>query len=164
MAVMPKGADTEEPDAGHGEEQAAAEPHSDIVARLLEYQRRLREETGGEPAPFKEREASSPPIEDERVPSVQSDTPEERSEPEVHPAEQEPATPELAEPELAEPELAEPELAEPEPAPRVPAEASSEPPDARQLKERIDRLDETLARISAMLPLLKGETKRDPDP
>ena len=130
---------------------------------MLEYQRRLREETGGEPAPFKEREASSPPIEDERVPSVQSDTPEERSEPEVHPAEQEPATPELAEPELAEPELAEPELAEPEPAPRVPAEASSEPPDARQLKERIDRLDETLARISAMLPLLRGGADRGED-
>ena len=40
---------------------------------------------------------------------------------------------------------------------------SSEPPDARQLRERIDRLDETLARISGMLLLLKGETKRDPE-
>jgi hypothetical protein len=29
------------------------------------------------------------------------------------------------------------------------------------LKERINRLDETLARISEMLPLLTGETKRD---
>ena len=40
---------TEEPDADRGEQQAA-EPHADIVARLLEYQRRLREETGGETA------------------------------------------------------------------------------------------------------------------
>jgi hypothetical protein len=40
---------TEEPDADRGEEHAA-EPHADIVARLLEYQRRLREETGGETA------------------------------------------------------------------------------------------------------------------
>jgi hypothetical protein len=152
MAVMPKGADTEGPDAGHGEEQAAAEPHSDIVARLLEYQRRLREETGGEPAPFKEREASPPPIE-ERVPSDQSDASEESSEPEPQPA--------GPDPQSAEPD---PQSAEPAPPPQVPADASSEPPDARQLKERIDRLDETLARISAMLPLLKGETKRDPDP
>jgi hypothetical protein len=37
----------------------------------------------------------------------------------------------------------------------------SEPPDARTLKERINRLDETLAQISEMLPLLTGETKRD---
>ena len=56
------------------------------------------------------------------------------------------------------------EPAEPEPALSVSDEEASEPPDARQLKERIDRLDETLARISAMLPLLKGETKRDPEP
>jgi hypothetical protein len=39
----------------------------------------------------------------------------------------------------------------------------SGPPDARTLKERIDRLDETLARISEVLPLLRGETKRDPE-
>ena len=161
MAVMPKGADTEGPDAGHGEEQAAAEPHSDIVARLLEYQRRLREETGGEPAPFKEREASSPPIE-ERVPSDQSDASEESPEPDPQPAEPEPEPqPAEPDPQSAEPD---PQSAEPAPTPQVPADASSEPPDARQLKERIDRLDETLARISAMLPLLKGETKRDPDP
>ena len=43
-------------------------------------------------------------------------------------------------------------------------EEASKPPDARTLQERIDRLDETLARISSMLPLLKGETKRDPEP
>jgi hypothetical protein len=42
-------------------------------------------------------------------------------------------------------------------------EEASEPPDARTLKEQIDRLDETLARISEMLPLLRGETKRDPE-
>ena len=53
---------------------------------------------------------------------------------------------------------------EPEPTPRAPDEASPEPPDARQLRERIDRLDETLERIASMLPLLKGETKRDPEP
>ena len=56
------------------------------------------------------------------------------------------------------------EPAEPEPALAVSDEEASEPPDARTLKERIDRLDETLARIASMLPLLKGETKRDPEP
>ena len=40
---------TEEPAADPREEQTA-EPHADIVARLLEYQRRVREETGAEPA------------------------------------------------------------------------------------------------------------------
>lgn len=35
-------------------------------------------------------------------------------------------------------------------------ERGLEPPDGRQLRERIERLDETLARISAMLPLLRG--------
>jgi len=138
MAVMPKGADTEEPDAGNGEEQAAAEPHSDIVARLLEYQRRLREETGGEPAPFKEREAS-PAIEAEQVPSDATETPEDASEPE-EPSQQ------------------------PDLVPPAPDDEGSEPPDARTLKERIDRLDESLERIASMLPLLKGETKRDPEP
>jgi hypothetical protein len=137
MPVMPgKDHPTEEPAADPGPEQPAAEPHADIVARLLEYQRRLREETGEEPAPFKEREASRP-IEDERVPSDESEISEEASEPE--------------------------EPSQPDPAAPAPDEAGSEPPDARQLKERIDRLDETLARISAMLPLLKGEPKRDPE-
>jgi hypothetical protein len=37
-----------------------------------------------------------------------------------------------------------------------PDDADAQPPDARQLKERIERLDETLARISSMLPLLRG--------
>jgi hypothetical protein len=44
--------------------------------------------------------------------------------------------------------------------------AAGAPPediDARQLKERIDRLDETLARISAMLPLLRGGADRGGD-
>jgi hypothetical protein len=54
------------------------------------------------------------------------------------------------------------ESAELDPALRVAGDEGSEPPDARTLQQqRIDRLDETLARISAMLPLLKGETKRD---
>jgi hypothetical protein len=136
MGVMPEGRDNEAPDAGHGREQAAEASHADIVARLLEYQRRLREETGEEPAPFKEREAS-PPIEDERVPTDVIGISEEASEPE-EPSQSDPAAP-------------------------APDEAGSEPPDARQLKERIDRLDETLARISAMLPLLKGEPKHDPE-
>ena len=61
MAVMPEGRDTEEPDAGHGKEQAAEEPHADIVARLLEYRRRLREEIGGEPASFEEDSMRRPP-------------------------------------------------------------------------------------------------------
>jgi hypothetical protein len=41
---MPEGPDTEEPDAGHGNEQAAGAPPEDILARLLEYRRRLQEE------------------------------------------------------------------------------------------------------------------------
>ena len=45
---------------------------------------------------------------------------------------------------------------EPEHSLSVSDEESSESPDARQLRERIDRLDETLARISAMRPLLIG--------
>jgi len=137
MPVMP-GDDhpTEEPAADPGEQQAAAEPHADIVARLLEYQRRLREETGDKPAEAGERAWTPRTVEPD--PSAVAEASDDGSEPEGS----------------AEPN---------EPAPRSPEEASSEPPDARQLKERIDRLDETLARISAMLPLLKGETKRDPE-
>ena len=48
----------------------------------------------------------------------------------------------------------------PEPALGVSDDEDSEPPDARTVNERIERLDKTLARISAMLPLLRGETKR----
>jgi hypothetical protein len=142
MAVMPEGRDTEEPDAGHGKEQAAGAQHEDIVARLLEYRRRLREEIGGEPASFGEELDAPPSARVEHVPAETVAVSEEiRSEREAQP--------------------------EPEPTPRAPHEASSEPPDARQLKERIDRLDETLARISAMLPLLGGGDDRggdDPDP
>jgi hypothetical protein len=137
MPVMP-GDDhpTEEPTADPGKEQAAAEPHTDIVARLLEYQRRLREETGDKPA--EAGKGAWTPRRVEPDPSAVGETSDEGSEPA--------------------------ESAEPEPAPSVSDEEASEPPDARQLKERIDRLDETLARISAMLPLLKGETKREPEP
>jgi hypothetical protein len=50
------------------------------------------------------------------------------------------------------------ESAELDPALRVAGDEGSEPPDARTLQQqRIDRLDETLARISAMLPLLRGD-------
>ena len=136
MPVMP-GNDhpTEKPTADPGEEQAAAEPHADIVARLLEYQRRLREETGDKPAEAGERAWTPRTVEPD--PSAVGEASDEGSEPE--------------------------ESADPEPALSVSDEEASEPPDARQLKERIDRLDETLARISALLPLLKGETKRDPE-
>ena len=135
MPVMP-GDDhpTEEPTADPGKEQIAAEPHADIVARLLDYQRRLREETGDKSA-----EAGAGAWTPRRVepdPSAVGEASDEGSELE--------------------------ESAEPEPTLSVSDEEASEPPDARQLKERIDRLDETLARISAMLPLLKGETKGDP--
>jgi hypothetical protein len=139
---MPEGRDTEEPDAGHGDEQAAGAPPEDILARLLEYRRRLQEEIGGEPASFGEELDAPPSAHNEQVPAAPVAASEEsRSGREAQP--------------------------EPEPTPRMPDEASREPPDARQLKERIDRLDETLARISAMLPLLRGGADRggdDPDP
>ena len=140
MAVMPEGRDTEEPDAGHGGERAAGATHEDILAKLLEYRRRLQEEIGGEPAPFGD----------------------ELDAPHSAPAEDVPAEPVAVSEEIRS-ELEAP----PEPTPRAPDEASPESPDARQLKERIDRLDETLARISAMLPLLRGGADRggdDPDP
>jgi hypothetical protein len=135
MPVMP-GDDhpTEEPTADPGEKQTAAEPHADIVARLLDYQRRLREETGDKPA--EAGEGAWTPRRVEPDPSAVGETSDEGSDPA--------------------------RSVEPAPTLRVSGEEASEPPDVRQLKERIDRLDETLARISAMLPLLKGETKRDP--
>jgi hypothetical protein len=139
---MPEGRDTEEPDARNGNEQAAGAPPEDILARLLEYRRRLQEEIGGEPASFGEELDAPPSAQDEQVQAAPVAASEEtRSEREARP--------------------------EPEPTPRAPDEASREPPDARQLKERIDRLDETLARISAMLPLLRGGDDRgggDRDP
>ena len=139
MAVMPEGRDTEELDAGHGKEQAAGAAHAETVARLLEYHRRLREEIGGEPASFGEELDVPPPARIEHAPAEPVAVSEEiRSEREARP--------------------------EPEPTPRAPREASSEPLDARQLKERIDRLDEALARISAMLPLLRGGDDHDPNP
>jgi hypothetical protein len=145
MPVMPEeDHPTEDPTADPGKEPAAAEPHADIVARLLDYQRRLREETGDKPAGAGE--STWTPRRVEPDPSAVRETSGEPSVPE-----------EMAEPE---PEKA----AEPEPAISVSDAEASEPPDARTLQERIDRLDETLARISAMLPLLRGETKRDPEP
>jgi hypothetical protein len=136
MPLMP-GDDhpTEEPNADAGKEQPAAEPHADIVARLLDYQRRLREETGDKPGEGGESTWTPRRVEpDLSAVEETSDDPSELEDP-----------------------------AEFEPTLRVSDEEASEPPDARTLQERIDRLDETLARISAMLPLLKGETKRDPE-
>ena len=139
MAVMPEGRDTEEPDAGRGKEEAAGAAHADIVARLLEYRRMLREEIGGEPASFGEELDAPPSAHVEHVPAEPFAVSEEiRAEREARP--------------------------EPEPTRRAPHETSSEPPDTRQLKERIDRLDETLARISAMLQLLRGDGDHDPNP
>ena len=137
MAVMPEGRDTEEPDAGHGEEQIAGAPHEDILARLLEYRRRLQEEIGGDPASFGDERDAPRSTQVEHVPAEPDAVSEEtRSEREARP--------------------------ESEPTPRAPDEASREP-DTRQLKERIDRLDETLARISTMLPLLRGGDDRGGD-
>jgi hypothetical protein len=136
MAVMPEGRDTEEPDAGHGRERAAGATHEDILARLLEYRRRLQEEIGDEPASFDE-ERDAPP-------SARAE--------DVH-----------AEPIAVSEETRSEAQPEPGPTPRSPDEESREPPDARQLRERIDRLDETLARISAMLPLLRGGADRGGD-
>jgi hypothetical protein len=135
---MPEGRDTEEPDAGHGNEQASGAPPEDILARLLEYRRRLQEEIGGEPASLGEELDAPPSAQDEQVPAAPVAVSEEtRSEREARP--------------------------EPEHTPPAPQGASPERPDARQLKERIDRLDETLARISAMLPLLRGGADRAGD-
>jgi hypothetical protein len=133
---MPEGRDTEEPDAGHGNEQAAGAPPEDILARLLEYRRRLQEEIGDEPASFGEELDAPHSARAEDVP---------------------------AEPVAVSEETRSEREAQPEPTPRAPDEASREPPDSRQLKERIDHLDETLARISAMLPLLRGGDDRGGD-
>jgi hypothetical protein len=142
MAVMAEGRDTEEPDAGHGKERAAGATHEDILAKLLEYRRRLQEEIRGEPASFGE----------------------ELDAPHAARAEDAPAEPVAVSEEIRWEGEARPE---PEPTPPAPDEASPDSPDARQLRERIDRLDETLARITAMLPLVRGGADRggdDPDP
>ena len=136
---MPKGAGTDEgPGADADDEQAAGTPHADIVERLLEYQRRLREETEGETPTFRGVRDARPFTDVEPDPAEPSARSETRPEPEP------------------------PALAEPEPA--ASADVVSEPPDARQLQERIARLDETLARISAMLPLLRGGDDREQKP
>jgi hypothetical protein len=136
MAVMPEGRDTEEPDAGHGKERAAGATHEDILARLLEYRRRLQEEIGGEPASLGE-ELDAPHF------ARAEDVP--------------------AEPVAVSEEIRSEREAQPEPTPRAPDEATPESLDAHRLKERIERLDETLARISAMLPLLRGGPDRGGD-
>ena len=138
MAVMPKGADTEEPDADTGKEPAARAPHADIVARLLEYQRSLREQTGWEEPTFGGKGDASPPKHVEPIPSEPSATSGSGSEPDP--------------------------LAGPEPEPGGTDGVGSGPPEVHQLKERIDRLDQTLARISSMLPLLRGGDDRDAEP
>ena len=81
MPVMP-GDDhpTEEPTADPGKEPAAAEPHADIVARLLDYQRRLREETGDKPG--EAGQSTWTPRRVEPDPSAVGETSEEGSEPE----------------------------------------------------------------------------------
>ena len=106
MAVMPEGRDTEEPDAGHGNEQAAGAPE-DILARLLEYRRRLQEEIGGEPASFGEEPDAPHSARAEDVPAAPVAASEEiRSEREAQPEpEPTPAQPEPAQPKNPEPEL-----------------------------------------------------------
>ena len=115
---MPKGAGTNEgPGADPGEEQAAGTPHADIVERLLEYQRRLREETEGETPTFGAVRDAPPPTDVE---------------------------PDPVEPIAESPTGSKPEPpAESEPEPVASADVVSEPPDARQLQERIARPDET---------------------
>lgn len=136
---MPKGAGTDEgPGADPDDGQAAGTPHADIVERLLEYQRRLREETQGETPTFGTERDAPPPTDlepDPAQPIAESST---RSEPEPP--------------------------AEVEPEPVASADVVSEASDARMLQERIARLDETLARISAMLPLLRGGDDREQKP
>lgn len=143
---MPDGAGpTEGTNADPTAEGASSSPHADIVERLLEYQRRLREESGGVTPPFEGGHGATPPatLDQDRVePSARAEI---RSEPET-PAEQEPES-----------------RSDPEREPVAP-EAGSEHPDARQLRDRIERLDETLARISAMLPLLRGGDDRETEP
>ena len=117
MPVMPGVDDPTVPTADPGKEQAAAEPHADIVARLLDYQRRLREETGDKSAEAGARTWTPRRVEPNA--SAVEETSDEGFEPE---------------------ESAE---IEPEHSLSVSDEESSEPPDARQLRERIDRLDET---------------------
>ncbi len=144
---MPEGAG---PDQGAtaepGEKVADPSPHADIVERLLEYQRRLREES------------------DEMAPTIEGDRGAPHA-PTQGPAGSEPRTESKAPPEPAEPTAEterEPEARpEPETQPGPTPEADPGSPDARQLQDRIQRLDETLARISAMLPLLRGGDDRE---
>jgi hypothetical protein len=89
MRVMPGDEHpTEEPTADPGKEPPAAEPHADIVARLLDDQRRLREETGNRPAGAGGQHGRPRRVEPD--PSAVEEIPDEASEPE-----------ELAEPEPA---------------------------------------------------------------
>ncbi|MGA9160787.1 MAG: hypothetical protein WB297_07990 [Actinomycetota bacterium] len=171
---MSEEADPDEGSTAHpGDEIAPSSPHADIVERLLEYQRRLQEESDMA-APTPERMPTGPPSSHaDRIPVDSAPRGRAGSEPEPMP---EPGSQPDAEPGL-EPELrAEmepgPEAStqmepEPEAGPEPASPASTEPdsarPDVRQLRERIERLDETLARIAAMLPLLRGDD-RDREP
>ena len=94
---MPKGAGRNEgPRADPGEEQAAGTPHADIVERLLEYQRPLRELTEGETPTFGAVRDAPPPTDVEPDPAE----PSAKSEP------REPQPPAEAEPEPAAPRRA----------------------------------------------------------
>jgi len=131
MTEMPKGSDTTEgPVADHGEDQVAGAPHADIIERLLGYQRLLRKETGWETA------TSGGTADDASSMSVAVLR---RTEPEARHG------------------LRAGAAGRARPRARGVEATSSEASDARQLKDRLDRLDETVARISAMRPLLNGE-------
>ena len=105
----------EDRNAEAGEDAVRAGPHAEIVGRLLEYQRRLRGETG------------------------------------------------IEQPAEAEADTATTTAPEPDGAGPPPPEEAKGSVDARVLRERIARLDGTLARISAMHPLLRGEPDPEPD-
>src|SRR4029453_15464686 len=75
---------TEEPTADPLEEQAA-EPHADIVARLLEYQRRLRGGTGADPPRFGARPDPPRSAEVRPAPAETTETSEDAPEPEEPP-------------------------------------------------------------------------------
>ena len=157
-----------------GDEIAPSSPHADIVERLLEYQRRLREESDMA-APIPEGMPTtplSPPA--GRIPVESGPRERAGSEPEPQPMPEprwEPDAESGQEPEARAEMEPRPEGStqmepEPEAEARPASTASPEPsarPDIRQLRERIERLDETLARIAAMLPLLRGDD-RDREP
>lgn len=102
----------ENPNGEGREELLGPEPRAEIVERLLEYQRRLRDEAGTE---------GRAGVESTETPTSVPD----------------------------------PDRAE------APPDASAE--DDRVIRERIAPLDETLARLSAMLPLLRRDRSAETD-